>query len=90
MCIHIFYCNSYSLTLVSCSLAPPLLPSLPPSLHMAMASLYLTTFSLSLPFCNKCLKTKQNKAKQSKTKQNKTKQNKTYCSGSDNKHLNSI
>ena len=36
-------------------LLPPSLHSLYPSLHVAMASLYFSTFSLSLPFYNKHL-----------------------------------
>ena len=51
----------------SCSFATPTLPSLPPSLHVAMAALYFSTLSLSLPFYNKCLQTKPNQ-NQTKTK----------------------
>lgn len=46
---------SYSCLLLPCPLSLHI--PFPPSLHMAMASLYFHTLSLSLPFYNKCLKT---------------------------------
>jgi hypothetical protein len=43
--------------LLSCPISPPLSAFCLPSLHVAMASLYFPTLSLSLPFYNKRLKT---------------------------------
>jgi hypothetical protein len=48
---------SYSLAFTLAPLLPLSLPSLLPSLHVAIAALCFSTFSLFLLFYNKCLKT---------------------------------